>query len=166
MSVAPRPTQILVAGPRPNIDQISSMVRTKRIRVSASKSRLTSIRRPLASNISRTLLSVLPLRRLRVIFTSTRRTDFPCPCASVRRLFSPRCDVLSAKPWLLQNSTKLHVSQSARREFRNPASDLLAAAPLLNLNLFAVIMPTADQNRASLTRWVGLTDTLLCKFRR
>ena len=48
-----------------------------------------SVRRPLASNTSRTLLSVLPPRRLRVIFTSTSPSDSPCPSASLRRPFQP-----------------------------------------------------------------------------
>jgi hypothetical protein len=111
------------------------MVRIKRARVSASKSRLTSIRRRLASNTSRTLLCVLPLRRLRAILTSTNRLEPPCSSASVRRLFSPRCNVLSAKPWRL---AKLHLPQSACLEFRDQASDLLSAAPFPNLNLYDV----------------------------
>ncbi len=134
------------------------MVRIKRVKVSASKSRLTSIRRPLASNTSKAqLLSALPLRRLRATFTSTSRSHSPCPPASLRRLFSPRCNVLSAKPWLLQNSTCLS-PLAPNSVTRRLISWLLRRFRTLTSSLSVV--PRVDQNRAGVTRWVRLTDTI------
>src|SRR5271165_4478360 len=133
------------------------MVRIKRVKVSASKSRLTSIRRPLASNTSKArLLSALPLRRLRATFTSTSRSHSPCPPASLRRLFNARCNVLSAKPWLLQNST-CRCPLASNSVTRRLISWLPRRFRTLTSSLS--VMPRVDQNRAGVPRWVRLTDT-------
>src|SRR5271166_1851003 len=138
------------------------MVRINRVKVSASKSRLTSIRRPLASNTSKArLLSALPLRRLRATFTSTSRSHSPCPPASLRRLFNARCNVLSAKPWLLQNST-CRCPLASNSVTRRLISWLPRRFRTLTSSLS--VMPRVDQNRAGVPRWVRLTDTLRLKL--
>src|SRR5208283_1923573 len=138
------------------------MVRIKRVKVSASKSRLTSIRRPLASNTSKArLLSALPLRRLRATFTSTSRSHSPCPPASLRRLFNARCNVLSAKPWLLQNST-CRCPLASNSVTRRLISWLPRRFRTLTSSLS--VMPRVDQNRAGVPRWVRLTDTFVQRF--
>jgi hypothetical protein len=67
-----------------------------------------------------------------------------------------RCNVLSAKPWLLQNSTCLSplASNSVTRRL---ISWLLRRFRTLTSSLS--VMPRVDQNRAGVTRWVRLTDT-------
>src|SRR5260370_28188584 len=84
--------------PSPNTDQISSRVRINRVKVSASKSSLTSIRRPSANTTSKEQMpGPLPLRWIPATFTSTNRLPSPCPSTSIRRLLSPRCNVPSAQ---------------------------------------------------------------------
>ena len=87
----------------------------------------------------------------------------PCSSACLRRLFSPRCNVLSAKPWLLQKSTcrSLLASNSVTRR--------LISWPLRRFRTLTSslsVMPRVDQNRTGVTRWVRLTDTLLLLFAR
>ena len=88
--------------------------------------------------------------------TSTSRSHSPCPSACLRRLFSPRCNVLSAKPWLLQNST-CRSPLASNSVTRRLISWLLRRFRTLTSSLS--VMPRVHQNRAGVNRWVRLTDT-------
>jgi hypothetical protein len=101
----------------------------------ASKFRLTPIRRPLPSNTSRRLLSMLPLPRFRIIFYLNQPFRFTLALCSPPAPFQPtlqRAQRQTVAP------AKFLLPQSARLELPNQASDLLAAAPFTNLNRFAV----------------------------
>src|SRR4029077_17271562 len=136
--------------------EISSRVRIKRAKVSASKSRLTSIRRPFASTTSRAQISgSLRSTLVRVTLTSTNGLPSPCPPTSLRRLLSPRCKVLNAKPCLWQKSlcrSPLDSNSTTSRLI----SRRLRRFPALTTSLS--VMPTVHQKPARSTRWVRLTE--------
>ena len=138
--------------------EVSSRVRIKRAKVSASKSRLTSIRRPFASTTSRAQVSG-PLRPtlVRATLTSTNGLLSLCPPTSLRRLLSPRSKVLSAKPCLWQNSLCRSplISNSTTSRL---ISRRLRRFPTLTTSLS--VMPTVHQKRGRSTRWVRLTETV------
>src|SRR5262249_131929 len=85
------------------------------------------------------------------------RSDSPCPAAFVRCLFSPRCNVLSAKPWLLQNST-CRSPLDSNSVTRRLISWLLRRFRTLTSSLS--LMRRVDQNQPGVPRWVGLTDRM------
>src|SRR4029077_2658337 len=120
--------------------------------------RLTSIRRPFASTTSRAqVFGSLRSTLVRVTLTSTNGLPSPCPPTSLRRLLSPRCKVLNAKPCLWQNSLCRSPLDSNSNTSRL-ISRRLRRFPTLTTSLS--VMPTVHQKRARSTRWVRLTETL------
>ena len=136
------------------------MIRIKRAKVSASKFRLTSIRRPSASTTSKAHVSgPLPSPLVPATLTSTDGLPSLGPHTSLRRLLSPRCKVLNAKPCLWQNSLGRSPLDS------NSTTSWLISRRLRRfptLTPSRSVTPTVHQKHARSTRWVRLTDTVYC----
>jgi hypothetical protein len=129
---------------------------SRRAKVSASKSRLTSIRRPPANTTQRAssrsaAVALQPSHlHLNQSLTFVLPVDFhPAP-------FEPTLQCAQRQSMFV---TKFAPPQSTGFEFCHQSFDLLAASPLPTLTPSLSVIPTAHQKRARSTRWVRLTDT-------
>jgi hypothetical protein len=113
--------------------QICSMVRIKCAKVSASKSRLTSIRRPSADTTSRQQVpGPLPLRWIPAKLQLNQSLSF---ALSLHFHPAPSETTLQCARRQIMLLTKFTPPQPTGSEFRHQAFDLLAAPSLPNANL-------------------------------
>jgi hypothetical protein len=150
MSVAPIARQTRVAGPSPNMAQISSSTSTRRTNVAESKSRRTSIRRPPVSTTSSPQgVRFVPSRSFLAISTATNRLLGASPWLK-RRFLTWRRNALMAKLCRRQNS--LWPSPLASNSSTNRLISSLLRRFRLGISWFSVI-PTLQQISCANGRW-------------